>query len=313
MEVLLQVLLDIVGFVMLVKGADWFVDGAAGIAERFGIPQLVIGLTIVAMGTSAPEAAVSISAAFKGTADITIGNVVGSNILNILIILGLTSVIVAVAVQRSTVRYEMPFMIGISVLLLVFGITGNQVGRAEGAVLWLFFILYILYLYRMTKNQKAQEPEKKEGKTSIWKLFLLVLVGLALVVFGSDVTVDAATALAKIVGLSEKFIGLTIIALGTSLPELVTSVSAARKGKADIAIGNIVGSNIVNILFVVGTTALILPVPFAAGFVVDMGIAIAASVLLLVCVLMRHKLDRMGGTIMLLGYAAYFIYLCVGK
>ena len=288
MEVLLQILLVIVGFVMLVKGADWFVDGAAGIAERFGIPQLVIGLTIVAMGTSAPEAAVSISAAFKGTADITIGNVVGSNILNILIILGLTSVIVAVAVQRSTVRYEMPFMIGISVLLLVFGITGNQVGRAEGAVLWLFFILYILYLYRMTKNQKAQEPEKKEGKTSIWKLFMLVLVGLALVVFGSDVTVDAATALAKIVGLSEKFIGLTIIALGTSLPELVTSVSAARKGKADIAIGNIVGSNIVNILFVVGTTALILPVPFAAGFVVDMGIAIAASVLLLVCVLMRH-------------------------
>ena len=313
MEVLLQILLVIVGFVMLVKGADWFVDGAAGIAERFGIPQLVIGLTIVAMGTSAPEAAVSISAAFKGTADITIGNVVGSNILNILIILGLTSVIVAVAVQRSTVRYEMPFMIGISVLLLVFGITGNQVGRAEGAVLWLFFILYILYLYRMTKNQKAQEPEKKEGKTSIWKLFLLVLVGLALVVFGSDVTVDAATALAKIVGLSEKFIGLTIIALGTSLPELVTSVSAARKGKADIAIGNIVGSNIVNILFVVGTTALILPVPFAAGFVVDMGIAIAASVLLLVCVLLGHKLDRMGGTIMLLGYAAYFIYLCVGK
>ena len=145
MEVLLQILLVIVGFVMLVKGADWFVDGAAGIAERFGIPQLVIGLTIVAMGTSAPEAAVSISAAFKGTADITIGNVVGSNILNILIILGLTSVIVAVAVQRSTVRYEMPFMIGISVLLLVFGITGNQVGRAEGAVLWLFFILYILY------------------------------------------------------------------------------------------------------------------------------------------------------------------------
>ena len=224
MEVLLQILLVIVGFVMLVKGADWFVDGAAGIAERFGIPQLVIGLTIVAMGTSAPEAAVSISAAFKGTADITIGNVVGSNILNILIILGLTSVIVAVAVQRSTVRYEMPFMIGISVLLLVFGITGNQVGRAEGAVLWLFFILYILYLYRMTKNQKAQEPEKKEGKTSIWKLFMLVLVGLALVVFGSDVTVDAATALAKIVGLSEKLIGMTIKALGNSQPEHVTSV-----------------------------------------------------------------------------------------
>ena len=310
---IVDALLLIVGLVMILFGANWLTDGGSAVAKRFGISELVIGLTIVAFGTAAPELVISAMSAVKGNAGLAIGNVVGSNILNILIILGLTSVIVAVAVQRSTVRYEMPFMIGISVLLLVFGITGNQVGRAEGAVLWLFFILYILYLYRMTKNQKAQEPEKKEGKTSIWKLFLLVLVGLALVVFGSDVTVDAATALAKIVGLSEKFIGLTIIALGTSLPELVTSVSAARKGKADIAIGNIVGSNIVNILFVVGTTALILPVPFAAGFVVDMGIAIAASVLLLVCVLMRHKLDRMGGTIMLLGYAAYFIYLCVGK
>lgn len=312
MEVLLQILLVIVGFVMLVKGADWFVDGAAGIAERFGIPQLVIGLTIVAMGTSAPEAAVSISAAFKGTVDITIGNVVGSNILNILIILGLTSVIVAVAVQRSTVRYEIPFMISVTVLLLVFGMTGGVVSRLEGAILWFFFLIYIIYLYRMTKNQKPQEEEKKQ-KMSIGKLLFLVLIGLVLVVFGSDVTVDAATALAKIVGLSDKFIGLTIIALGTSLPELVTSVSAARKGKADIAIGNIVGSNIMNILFVVGTTALILPVPFASGFVVDMGIAIASALLLFLCVFRRHKLDRTGGAIMLVGYVAYFVYLCIGK
>lgn len=313
MEALLQILLVIVGFVMLVKGADWFVDGAAGIAERFGIPQLVIGLTIVAMGTSAPEAAVSISAAFKGTADITIGNVVGSNILNILVILGVTSVIVAVAVQKSTVRYEIPFMIGITALLLIFGLTGNEVTRVEGAILWVFFIVYIVYLYRMTKNQAPEQEDKKKEKASVGKLILLVIIGLALVVFGSDVTVDAATELAKIAGLSDKFIGLTIIALGTSLPELVTSVSAARKGKADIAIGNIVGSNIVNILFVVGTTALILPVPFAGGFVIDMAIAIAAAVLLFVCVFRKQKLDRTGGIIMLLGYAAYFAYLCVGK
>lgn len=313
MEALLQILLVVVGFVMLVKGADWFVDGAAGIAERFGIPQLVIGLTIVAMGTSAPEAAVSISAAFKGTADITIGNVVGSNILNILVILGVTSVIVAVAVQKSTVRYEIPFMIGITVLLLLFGITGNEVNRIEGAILWVFFILYIVYLYRMTKNQEPEQEEKKKEKASVWQLLVLVLVGLALVVSGSNVTVDAATKLAKIVGLSDKFIGLTIIALGTSLPELVTSVSAARKGKADIAIGNIVGSNIVNILFVVGTTALILPVPFAGSFVIDMSIATAAAALLFVCVFRRQKLERAGGIIMLLGYAAYFAYLCVGK
>ncbi len=320
MEVLLQILLVVVGFAMLVKGADWFVDGAAGVAERFGIPQLVIGLTIVAMGTSAPEAAVSISAAFKGaadatkgTVDITVGNVVGSNILNILIILGLTAVIAAVAVQRSTIRYEIPFMIGVTVLLLVFGVTGNVVSRLEGVILWFFFIVYIIYLYRMTKNQKPVEEAEKKEEAGIWKLLLLIVVGLALVVFGSDVTVDAATRIAEIAGLSPKFIGLTIIALGTSLPELVTSVSAARKGKADIAIGNIVGSNIMNILFVVGTTSVILPVPFSPGFVTDMWIAIAAAVLLLLCVFRKKKLDRTGGVIMLLGYVAYFAYLCVGK
>ena len=313
MEVLWQLLLLVAGFVMLVKGADWFVDGAAGIAERFGIPQLVIGLTIVAMGTSAPEAAVSISAAFKGTADITMGNIVGSNILNILVILGLTSVIVAVAVQKSTVRYEMPFMIGITVLLLAFGLTGNVVGRLEGGVLWLLFIGYLVYLYRMAMRQKQAEQQEKKEKDKLWKLLVCVVGGLALVVFGSDVAVDAATRLAKIAGLTDKFIGLTVIALGTSLPELVTSVSAARKGKADIAIGNIVGSNIMNILFVIGTTALITPVPFQKGFLPDMLIAIAAGVLLLLCVLRSKKLTRPGGAVMLLGYAAYFAWLCIGK
>ena len=314
MEILWQILLLIAGFVMLVKGADWFVDGAAGIAERFGIPQLVIGLTIVAMGTSAPEAAVSLSAAFKGTADITMGNIVGSNILNILIILGITSVIVAVAVQRSTVIYETPFMIGITVLLMIFGITGNVVSRVEGVVLWGFFILYLAYLLRMTKHQQNQEKEKKEKeKGNLWKLLLFVVVGLTLVVLGSDVAVDAATELAKMAKISDKFIGLTVIALGTSLPELVTSVSAARKGKADIAIGNIVGSNIMNILFVIGTTALITPVPFASGFVIDMLIAIAAGILLFVCIFRTNKLTRPGGVVMLLGYAAYFVYLCIGK
>lgn len=312
MEVVVQLLLVIIGFVMLVKGADWFVDGAAGIAERFGIPQLVIGLTIVAMGTSAPEAAVSISAAIKGTADITIGNVVGSNIMNILLILGITAVIIAVAVQRSTIKYEIPFMIGITVLLMVFGYTGAQVTRIEGIIFWILFLLYIYYLYRMTKNQTPEEDKGEETK-SVWKLLLLVVVGLGLVVWGSDVTVDAASKLAAIAGLSEKFIGLTVIAFGTSLPELVTSVSAARKGKADIAIGNIVGSNIVNILFVVGTTAVITPVPFANGFLIDMAVAIFTAVLLLLCVFKKQKLVRSGGLIMLVCYAAYFVYLCVGR
>lgn len=308
MEMLMQGILLAVGFVMLVKGADWFVDGTAGIAERFGVPQLVIGLTIVAMGTSAPEAAVSITAALKGNAEITIGNIVGSNILNILIILGITSVIVSVAVAKSTVRYEIPYMLLITGMLLVFGYTGNVVSFGEGIILWAAFLLYLGYLFRMAVRDKEEAVVTQERRP-IWKMAVAALLGLVLVVWGSDVTVDAATGMAKAVGLSERFIGLTIVALGTSLPELFTSVAAARKGKADIAIGNIVGSNIFNILFVVGTTALITPVIFQPGFVIDTAIAIGAGVLLLLCVCRGFKLIRPAGILMLACYGGYFVYL----
>lgn len=308
MEMLIEVLLLVIGFAMLVKGADWFVDGSAGIADRFGVPQLVIGLTIVAMGTSAPEAAVSITAALKGNAEITIGNIVGSNILNILIILGITSVIVSVAVAKSTVRYEIPYMILITGMLMVFGYTGNTVSHWEGIALWLAFLLYLAYLFLMALRDKVETVEI-QAQTPIWRMAVAAVFGLVLVVWGSDVTVDAATGIAKAAGLSERFIGLTIVALGTSLPELFTSVSAARKGKADIAIGNIVGSNIFNILFVVGTTALITPVVFQPGFVFDTAVAIAAGVLLLLCVFRGLKLTRPAGILMLVCYAGYFIYL----
>lgn len=307
MEVLLQLALLVVGFVMLIKGADWFVDGVSGIAEKFGIPQLVIGLTIVAMGTSAPEAAVSITAAIKGSAGITIGNIVGSNIMNVLVILGITSVITAVAVQKSTVQIELPFMIGISVLLLTCGMTGNIITRVEGILLWGFFLVYLGYLFQAAKSGKEEHQE--ENQESVGKLIVTGLVGMVLIIVGSDVTVDAATALATIFGMSERFIGLTIVAFGTSLPELVTSVIAARKGKADIAIGNIVGSNIFNILFVVGTTAFIVPVPFASEFFIDGIVAVAAAVLLWGCVFRKKQLERWGGGVMLVGYLAYFVYL----
>ena len=308
MELVLQFLLIAVGFFMLVKGADWFVDGASGIAAKFGIPQLVIGLTIVAMGTSAPEAAVSITAALKGSADITIGNVVGSNILNILIILGLSSVIVAIAVAKSTVYYEIPYMIGITILLFVLGYTGNRINLWEGIVLWVAFLVYLGYLFFMAKKKKEEVADEMKEKP-VWELLLAAVIGLILVVWGSDITVDAATAIAKAIGMSERFIGLTIVALGTSLPELFTSVSAAMKGKADIAIGNIVGSNVFNILFVVGTTALITPVVFDPHFTIDIWIAAASAVLLLLCVFKTKKLNRTGGIIMLLAYGGYFAYL----
>ena len=308
MEILLQVLLLVVGFVMLMKGADWFVEGASQIADRLGIPQLVIGLTIVAMGTSLPEAAVSISAATQGSAEITIGNVMGSNILNVLVILGLTAVVCVIPVQKSTVHYEIPFMILITAVLAGLGLADNQVSRPEGLILWAFMILYLFYLLRMAKNGTGGE-EAGEKKRPIWLLILMVLVGAAMIVFGSDITVDAATAIAKIFGMSERFIGLTIVAFGTSLPELVTSVTAAVKGKTDIAVGNIVGSNIFNILFVVGTTALITPVAYNSAFLVDSIIAVAAALFLFLCVFRNKKLGRLGGILMLAAYAGYFVYL----
>ena len=307
MHMLIELVLLVLGFVILIKGADIFVEGAAGIATKFGIPQLVIGLTIVAMGTSAPEAAVSITAAFKGNADITIGNVVGSNILNILVILGITAVIVAVAVQQSTIRYEIPFVILVTVVLLVMGAMDGSVGRLDGVVLWVLFLIYLGYLFMMAKKNKEEEETQKQEP--VWKLLLFVVVGIALIIIGADVSVDAASEIARVIGLSERFIGLTIVALGTSLPELCTSVVAAKKGKADLAIGNIVGSNIFNILFVVGTTALIVPVPFNPEFIVDTAVAVLTVVLLWACVVRQKKLTRPAGVIMLVGYVAYFAYL----
>lgn len=309
MDMLIQFVLLVVGFVMLVKGADWFVEGVAGIAEKFGIPQLVIGLTIVAMGTSAPEAAVSITSAMKGSAGITIGNVVGSNILNVLVILGLTAVITRVAVQRSTVRYEIPFMLIITLVLLGLGLSGNEITFVEGIILWALFIVYMVYLFRMAKNQKEEADDSK--KQPVWMLILLGIVGAVLVVWGADISVDAASAIAKMFGMSDRLIGLTIVALGTSLPELVTSVTAARKGKADIAIGNIVGSNVFNILFVVGTTALVTPVIFESKFVVDTLVAFGAGVLLWLGVMKHKELRRPVGALMLLAYAGYFAYLLI--
>lgn len=292
---------------MLIKGADWFVDSAAGIAARFGIPQLVIGLTIVAMGTSAPEAAVSINAALNDNAGITIGNVLGSNILNVLIILGITAVIVSIPVQKSTVKIELPFMLAITGVLMILGYTGNEIVLWEGIVLWALFIIYMVYLFIMAKNGQVTE-EDAEPKP-LWLQLVMLIVGVVFIVLGSDFTVDNATKIATVLGMDDRLIGLTIVAFGTSLPELVTSVTAARKGKADIAIGNIVGSNIFNILFVVGTTALITSVEFKMNFMIDSVIAIVAGVLLWLGVFKDLKLKRPIGIVMLVGYAVYFVYL----
>lgn len=312
MNIFIAIALLIVGFVMLTKGADWFVDGSSALAFRLGIPQLVIGLTIVAMGTSAPEAAVSITSALKGNEGITVGNVVGSNIMNILLILGIASVIVPLAVQKSTRMIEIPYMIAITVLFGVLGYTGEMVTRVEGGILWIAFLIYLGYLLWMAKKGKEDnEPDEKQKSLPVQ--LLMILAGLICIVLGSDFVVDGATEIAKVIGISERIIGLTIVAFGTSLPELVTSIAAARRGNADIAIGNIVGSNVFNILFVAGTSALISPVVFESKFVLDTAVATATAVLLLVCVCNKEgKLKRSGGIIMLAAYAVYFVKLLIG-
>lgn len=312
MNILIAIILLVLGFVMLTKGADWFVDGSSALAARLGIPQLVIGLTIVAMGTSAPEAAVSITSALKGNEGITVGNVVGSNIMNILLILGIASVIVPLAVQKSTRMIEIPYMIAITILFGVLGYTGEMITRIEGGILWIAFLIYLGYLLWMAKKGK-EENEPDEKQKSLPVQLLTILAGLVCIVLGSDFVVDGATEIAKVIGISERIIGLTIVAFGTSLPELVTSVTAARKGNADIAIGNIVGSNVFNILFVAGTSALITPVVFESKFLFDTIVATAVAILLLVCVCNKEgKLKRSGGIIMLAAYAVYFVKLLIG-
>ena len=303
----LHVFILLVGFLFLVKGADWFVEGAAGIARKLGIPQLVIGLTIVAMGTSMPEAAVSITAALNNNAGITIGNIVGSNILKIL---GITAVITNVAIQKSTLLYEIPFMIGITALLLVFGLTGSSITFIEGVVFLLLFIAFLVYLFIMSKKGEVQE-EGEIKDIPVWKCLLFMVIGGVMVVKGSDFAVSGASWIARFFGMSERFIGLTIVAFGTSLPELVTSVAAARKGNAGIAIGNIVGSNIFNILFVIGITALICNVPFESKFLIDTVIAIFSGALLWIGTYKHKELRKPCGIVMLICYAAYFVYLCV--
>ena len=306
-EMVFQIIVLAVGVVMLVKGSDWFVDGASAVARRFGIPQMVIALTVVAMGTSAPEAAVSLSAALRGNTDITIGSIVSSNILNILIILGVSAMVTDLEVAKSTIRAEIPVMLAVTAVLMLQG-TDGQVGRGNGAVLLLLFMIYLGYLYRMAKKGR-EEPQEAFVDQPVKRCVFMTVAGLALLILGSSITVDMATEVAREFGLSERIIGLTIVAMGTSLPELFTSVNAALKGNADIAIGNIVGSNIFNILFIVGLSGLIVPVSFADMFLTDTLVAMAAAVLLGGFCVKKGKLVSRHGAVMLFVYGIYLGWL----
>ena len=315
-EVIIAVVFLVIGFWGLIKGADIFVDSASQIAAKLKVPLIVIGLTIVAFGTSAPEAAISITSAFQGSAGIAVGNVIGSNIMNILLILGISALIYHLPVKKTTFRYEIPFVVVITAVLLGLGIWNSSLDRIDGLIFILLFAVFMGYLIRLSKSgdsSAADDVPEIDENASIPKMILFVVLGLAMVVLGSDFTVSGATRIAEVMGLDDRIIGLTVVAFGTSLPELVTCIQAARKQKVDIAIGNIIGSNIFNILFVVGISALVSPEPiaFLDTFIVDAVVAIAAAVLLWLLVLKNKRISRLGGGIMLLCYAGYFVYLFI--
>lgn len=318
----LYILLLIVGMVLLVKGADWFVSGSSAIAKALKIPPLIIGLTLVSMGTSAPEASVSINSAVNGMNNMSIGNVVGSNIFNTLLILGVSSLIVPLSVSKDIKRYDIPVMVCIYGVLLLFGfvITPLKLDIFESVTLLALFAAYTVFLIiRAKKANKGlalaggsstpQTAEKKKRPIAV--SIILAAVGLAGIIFGGDLVVDNASDIAKAVGMSESLVGLTIVAVGTSLPELVTSITASVKKENDIAIGNVIGSNIFNIIFILGLSSTISPLALDKSALVDMLVMFGSGVILLLIALFSKKMQRWQGAVTLLLYIGYLTYIII--
>ena len=316
----ISILLIIVGFVLLIKGADYLVDGASNIAKKFHIPEIIIGLTIISIGTSMPELFVSITSAIDGHSDMAIGNVIGSNIANLFLILGLSAIIKAIPFKRETRLIEIPLCFIISVIFFIICVMGQDVSRADSAILISIFIAFIIYTIVMAKkgeefdkeeNNEIVEEKEEDNKLSTLKDVIAIILGIVALKFGGDLAVDNAVKVATILGLSEKIISVTILAIGTSLPELVTSVSAAAKGKSDIAIGNVLGSNIFNMLLIIGVSALIKPIVYNMSYNKDMIILLVGTLVLALFPVIppKNKMSRMNGIIYVLMYAGYMVTL----
>ena len=310
---MVNILLLLVGLGLVVLGADWLVNGASSIARRAGISEFVIGLTIVGFGTSCPELVVSLSGAIEGNSDISVGNVVGSNIFNVLFILGLTAMVLPVGMTDKNRRIDIPITLGVTILLVILGITGSMSGpvisRWEGVLMLLVFSAYLFYCFK--SDSKDEFSETQQATLSITKSIALTLTGLAGLIFGGDLFVDSATALARQIGVSDKFIAVTILAGGTSLPELATSLVAAIKGKEQLALGNILGSNVFNVMLILGLSSVITPLSFASMTIVDIITLVLSAVLLLIWAYTgrKNRIDRREGAAMLLCYVAYNVFL----
>ncbi|MDD2549679.1 MAG: calcium/sodium antiporter [Bacteroidales bacterium] len=316
---ILDVILLIIGLVLLVYGANWLVDGASSVAAKLGVSAMVVGLTVVAFGTSMPELVVNIMSSVKGSSGLAIGNVVGSNTINILIVLGVSALIRPIAVKRSTIRVEIPYSLFAAAMLfllandvLIDGASESVLSRIDGIVLLSFLGLFFYYTYFSSKSEKNPHiPDVKVRKT--WLSILLILAGIVGLYFGGQLIVDSAIQIAQSLGIPDSIIGLTVVALGTSLPELVTSAVAACKGNIDIAVGNVLGSNIFNIFMVLGVSSLIRPLPFYPQANIDILMTAFASLLLFIVVLLGRgqRIDRKGGAFFVAIYLSYLVYIIV--
>lgn len=301
-------LLLLVGFVLLIKGADFFVDGSSSIARALKVPSVVIGLTIVAAGTSAPETAVSINAGLAGNSDISLGNIVGSNIFNLLAVIGVSAILCPIVSQKEIIKRDMWWNIAVSVVLFVL-ILDHGISRIEGVLLLLGMVVYLVVVVRSALKNRTEGDEIKT--MSVPKSILVMVLGLAAIVFGGDLVVDNASLIAQAWGMSETLVGLTIVAVGTSLPELVTSVVAAKKGDSGIALGNAVGSCLFNIMFILGIASVLSPIHAVTELIIDAGILIGVSILMLVLALTKKKTSRVEGIICVLCYVAYMVYIII--
>lgn len=316
---LLSILLIVIGFVLLIKGADYLVDGASSIAKKFHIPEIIIGLTIISIGTSMPELFVSITSAIDGYPDMAVGNVIGSNIVNMLFILGLSAIIRPIPIKKQTKLIEVPICFIVSAIFFAICVIGKDVSRIDALILILLFIAFIIYTIVMAikgdefekNNANEKKEETSKGKLSTLKDVCYVVLGIVALKFGGDLTVDNAVNVATILGISEKIISVTILAIGTSLPELVTSVSAAAKGKSDIAIGNIIGSNIFNILLIIGVSAIIKPIVYNVSYNKDIIIMLVATLILAIFPLIppKDKMSKIDGSIYVVMYLGYMASL----
>ena len=321
---IINILLIILGFFLLIKGADILIDGASNIAKKFHIPEIVIGLTIVAIGTSMPELMVSLNASIKGLSDISVGNVIGSNLANLLLILGVTSIIKPLVFKRETKLIESPFTLFITILFFLFAnysIFGdiNVISRGEGVVLLLLCVLFIIYNLIMAKKgnefdrEKVKINKKEEKKINILKSLIMIIIGIIGLKFGGDFVVENVRELAISFGISEKLVSLTIVAFSTSLPELITSITATKKGEEDMAIGNIIGSQILNILLIIGVSSVISPITYSISYNMDLYILIGASILFVLYPFIGKKdtMTRYNGILFVIIYVIYMISLVI--